>query len=694
MGDVLYGIEKFCAAARRCGGCPMPADAAPQEETPHGHTILVVDDDHQLASTVAEFLETLGYRSRIALSAAEATTLLDREPVSLVILDLRLPDANGVDLMHRFRSGKWAPDVLVMTGHATLDAAVAAQAAGFLLKPLSLEALGATVQRVIKRRGFSPELALRSTEMADRLNEAEALLAISATLGNTLDLDEALRRICRELVRLTGADTAAAYLLDPERNVLAPCVAYHVPKHHLERLATSIIPLREEGFYLPLVLDGDVAGAFYVVWWKDRRAFSDQEIVLLKHICEQVSSLLRNARLFERTNAYNDAFRNLVASELRVAREVQSSALPHDFETLAAGTDLEIHAVMEAAREVGGDLYDVLRLPEDRLFVVLGDVSGKGIPAAMYMMATTALLRVAARGGLQPPQLLARLNDQLCADNPTSMFVTLSCAVVDATTGDVHYTMAGHTAPVVLTAAGVPLLLDGDRGTVAGVDRGLTFPSATVRLEPGDTLLLYSDGVTESFDAGGRAFGEEGLLAALAGLSGASARSVVERLREAIRAFAGDAEPSDDIAILAVHRSGAPPLTLEVQANPCAVVQATDQLRAWCRAADIPTAAMHDLALALEEAGTNVAVHALAERPEASFRVRLVRQGAEAVLEIRDPGVPFNPREEPPPVMAATCGGQRVGGLGIHLVRGVMSRVAWTREGTENVLTLTRALDT
>lgn len=733
MGDVLYGIEKFCAAARRCGGCPMPADAAPQEETPHGHTILVVDDDHQLASTVAEFLETLGYRSRIALSAAEATTLLDREPVSLVILDLRLPDANGVDLMHRFRSGKWAPDVLVMTGHATLDAAVAAvdaQAAGFLLKPLSLEALGATVQRVIKRRGFSPELALRSTEMADRLNEAEALLAISATLGNTLDLDEALRRICRELVRLTGADTAAAYLLDPERNVLAPCVAYHVPKHHLERLATSIIPLREEGFYLPLwtdhepvwsddvaqdhrfqhdlfrqiphqsglvlplVLDGDVAGAFYVVWWKDRRAFSDQEIVLLKHICEQVSSLLRNARLFERTNAYNDAFRNLVASELRVAREVQSSALPHDFETLAAGTDLEIHAVMEAAREVGGDLYDVLRLPEDRLFVVLGDVSGKGIPAAMYMMATTALLRVAARGGLQPPQLLARLNDQLCADNPTSMFVTLSCAVVDATTGDVHYTMAGHTAPVVLTAAGVPLLLDGDRGTVAGVDRGLTFPSATVRLEPGDTLLLYSDGVTESFDAGGRAFGEEGLLAALAGLSGASARSVVERLREAIRAFAGDAEPSDDIAILAVHRSGAPPLTLEVQANPCAVVQATDQLRAWCRAADIPTAAMHDLALALEEAGTNVAVHALAERPEASFRVRLVRQGAEAVLEIRDPGVPFNPLEEPPPVMAATCGGQRVGGLGIHLVRGVMSRVAWTREGTENVLTLTRALDT
>src|SRR6266496_2115001 len=101
MGDVLYGIEKFCTAARKCGGCPMPADQVPQEEPSLGHMILVVDDDHQLASMVADFLETLGYRSRIALSAAEATTLLDREPVSIVILDLRLPDGNGIDLMQR-----------------------------------------------------------------------------------------------------------------------------------------------------------------------------------------------------------------------------------------------------------------------------------------------------------------------------------------------------------------------------------------------------------------------------------------------------------------------------------------------------------------------------------------------------------------------------------------------------------------
>lgn len=697
-----------------------------------GHTILVIDDDHELASVLAEFLEGQGYGVLVAHSGAAAATLLERATVSVVLLDLRLPDADGVGLMRQLLARESAPEVVVVTGHATLDsamAAVEAGAAGYVLKPLSLEALATVVGRAIERRGLIQENARLSAELADRLIEVEALLAIASTLASTLDLHEALRRICRELVRLTGADTAAAYLLDSGRDVLVPCAAYHVPQEHLERLATSVIPLREEGFYLalwrdrrpvcsddvaadarfhhalfrqiphqsglvlPLVLDADVAGAFYVVWWKLRRTFTDRELGFVERVCGQVALLLRNARLFEQAKAYNDAFRELVQSELRIAREIQSSALPHDFGSLAAGTGLEVHAVMEPAREVGGDLYDVLRLSGGRLFVVLGDVSGKGIPAAMFMMVATALLRVAAREGLEAPELLARLNDQLCADNPTSTFVTLTCAAVDGAAGAVRYANAGHTTPVLLTAAGEPRLLGGDLGTIAGVQPGLAFPSATVRLDPGDTLLLYSDGVTESFDSKGRAFGEEGLLAALAGLAGASAQAVVERLREAVRAFAADAEPSDDIAILAVRRLGAAPLVLEVPADPGAVVEATDRLRGWCRAAGIPAAAAHDLALALEEAGTNVAVHALARRPGATFRVRLAREGGEAVLEIRDAGAPFNPLEAPPPVIAEGYADQPLGGLGIHLIRGVMTRTAWVRDGAENLLTLARALD-
>lgn len=704
-----------------------------EEEKPTGHTVLVIDDDRELASVLVDFLHSRGYVVLVAHTCAAAKRLLDGAAVSVVLLDLHLPDADGVDFMRRVLARQLAPGVVVLTGYATAEsatAAVEAGAAGYLLKPVSLEGMAAVVERVIERRNVIEENARISKERADHLAEVEVLLSISTALATTLDLDEALRRVCQELVRLTGADTAAAYLLDQQRDALVPCAAYHVPKEHLERLATSVIPLREEGFYLPLwrdrqplhsehvagdrrlrnalfrqiphqsglllplVLDADVAGAFYVAWWTLRRTFTDREMDLLKRVCAEVTLLLRNARVFEQAKTYNDTFRELVASELRIARKIQSSALPHDFGPLTAGTGLEVHAVMEPAREVGGDLYDVLRLPGDRLFVVLGDVSGKGIPAAMFMMLATALMRVSARGGMEPPELLARLNDELCVNNPTSMFVTLACAVADGATGTLRYAMAGHTTPVLLTAAGEARLLSPDVGTIAGVQPGLSFPSATVQLEPGDTLVLYSDGVTECFDPQGRAFGEDHLLEALSGLTVTSAHAVVDRLRDAVHAFAAGAEPSDDIAILAVRRLGAAPLVLEVRADRRSVVEATERLRAWCGAAGITAAVTEDLALALEEAGTNVALHALARRPEATFHVRLAHGRGEAVLEVRDPGAPFNPLEAPPPITAPDYAEQRVGGLGIPLIRGVMTRAAWIRDGEENVLTLTRALDT
>jgi phosphoserine phosphatase RsbU/P len=406
----------------------------------------------------------------------------------------------------------------------------------------------------------------------------------------------------------------------------------------------------------------------------------------------EILEVKARVRALLKAKAYNDAFREMVADELRVARNIQFNTLPHDFGVRSAGTGLEVHAVMEPAREVGGDLYEVLSLPGGRLFAALGDVSGKGIPAAMFMMVATALLRVLARDGLEARDLIARLNDQLCIDNPTSMFVTLTCAVVDGAAGTVRYATAGHPAPALLTAAGEARLLGGDLGTIAGVQPGLAFPSATLSLAPGDTFVLYSDGVTESFNSAGRAFGESGLLAALRGLRAESAREVVECLLAAVRAAAAGAEPSDDIAILAVRRGHPAPLDLTVRANRHAVVEATERLRAWCRTAAVPEGAAHDLALALEEVGVNVAVHALREHPAAHFRVRLKRQGNEAVLEIRDTGPPFNPLEAPPPVIAESHENQPLGGLGIHLVRGVMTRTEWTFDG-ENVLTLARALD-
>lgn len=323
-------------------------------------TILLVDDDRQVTRVLGEFLEAEGYAVLTAHTAQQALHTLEKTTVSLALLDLVLPDRDGVALLGEIRKLESPPEVVIITGHATVDSAVAAVeagAAGYILKPFDLSRLGALVGRVLERRRLLGENARLSAELAERLRETELLLVISRMISSTLDVREALRRICRELTRLVGADTAAAYLHDPGRDLLVPTVAYRVPPDHLEALVTLTIPLRAQGFYLPLwrdrrplqsddvprdprftheafrrirhqsglllplILDSEVGGAFYLVWWTARRILTDRELALLESVSAQVAVLLRNARLYDeaqrhrhRLETLNDVSRHLAAA--------------------------------------------------------------------------------------------------------------------------------------------------------------------------------------------------------------------------------------------------------------------------------------------------------------------------------------------------------------------------------------------
>ena len=302
-------------------------------------TILIVDDNERLADTLRSFVEERGYAALTAHTGREGLRALREHPVSLVLLDLLLPDIDGITVMKEAQRIAPAVDIVIVTGHATLDSAVAAVeggAAGYVLKPVDLSRLGALIARVLERRQLQRDNARLQAEAADRLREAEVLLEISSAVTATLDLSEALRRLCRALARLTGADTAAAYLHDRATDLLLPMAGYRIPK---ESLGGTPIPLREQGFFspvwqsrrpvwsddipgdprfghelfraarpqsgvlLPLILDDEVAGAFYLVWWKARRKFTDRELTLLEHVSAQVSLLLRNVRLYERAEA-------------------------------------------------------------------------------------------------------------------------------------------------------------------------------------------------------------------------------------------------------------------------------------------------------------------------------------------------------------------------------------------------------
>lgn len=303
--------------------------------------ILVVDDDRDVASTVSDHLTREGHAVTLAYSGADGLARLREGAVALLLVDLRLPDMEGTQVMRAAQQLAAPPEIIIMTGYATVDSAIQAVeggTAGYLEKPFEMSRLGAIVRRVIERRRLVRENVRLQAETARRLRETEALLAISRTASATLDVQEALRRICRELVFLVGADTGAAYLLDESSARLMPCAGYHVPKEMMETFLANPIPLGGQGFHhevwgsrrpvfsddvaadprfgfelfqrfrhqsglvLPLLLDETVAGAFYFAWWTTRKVFTERELELAESVAAQVTMVLRHARLFERAD--------------------------------------------------------------------------------------------------------------------------------------------------------------------------------------------------------------------------------------------------------------------------------------------------------------------------------------------------------------------------------------------------------
>jgi sigma-B regulation protein RsbU (phosphoserine phosphatase) len=267
----------------------------------------------------------------------------------------------------------------------------------------------------------------------------------------------------------------------------------------------------------------------------------------------EVLEVKARVRSLLKAKAYSDAVKEKLASELRIAREIQLGILPADVSASTRGTGLDVHAVLEPAREVGGDLYEVLRAGDDRVVVVIGDVSGKGIPAALFMAVTTTLIRVIAREPAQPEEILLRVNDALAVQNPRGMFVTLACAVFQPRARKVTLASAGHPSPLLLRAGQAPSLPFPSTGLVAGIMTGTEILSQSFDLQAGDTFLFYTDGVTEAFNAEGQQFGERRLVEHLAEACGRGATEAAAVALQAVRRHAAGHPQSDDLTIVAVH---------------------------------------------------------------------------------------------------------------------------------------------
>ena len=239
-------------------------------------------------------------------------------------------------------------------------------------------------------------------------------------------------------------------------------------------------------------------------------------------------------------------------NELNVASQIQQSILPTDF---PRGTDFEIYASMEPARNVGGDFFDVLTLDAGLVGVAIADVSDKGVPAALFMMSSRTLLKGSAIGMGEPGQVLGEVNDLLHEDNDTGMFVTILYAVYSTSTGEFTYANGGHNSPLIVHPDGSSSLLPLTGGIALGVVPDMPYQQQSISLAPGDLAFLYTDGVTEAMNAQEEEFGVERLQEVFATNPPRDPKEANEAVFKAVSDFAGDTPQSDDITCLAIYRS-------------------------------------------------------------------------------------------------------------------------------------------
>lgn len=247
------------------------------------------------------------------------------------------------------------------------------------------------------------------------------------------------------------------------------------------------------------------------------------------------------------------AAKERIESELKIAHDIQMGILPKIFPPFPDRPDeFDLFAVLEPAREVGGDFYDFFYIDDSRFCFVIGDVSGKGVPASLFMAVAKTLIKTTATDDADPGRILTKVNNDLSEGNDACMFVTIFLGILNTKTGEVVYANGGHNPPLIVRSQEGASFLDVSRGLVVGAMDGYIYRTETVSLKQGDSLFMYTDGVTEAMNKKEEFFSDARLLKSMASSDGKSVTETISRVRQEIASFAGDAPQSDDITIMMV----------------------------------------------------------------------------------------------------------------------------------------------
>ena len=378
-----------------------------------------------------------------------------------------------------------------------------------------------------------------------------------------------------------------------------------------------------------------------------------------------------------------------IDKELEFAKEIQYSALPSVFPPYPNRKDFEIYAHMITAKEVGGDFYDFYMLGDSTLAFMIADVSGKGIPAAMFMMQAKTIIKDLAESGLELPKVFATANKKLCENNDAGMFVTAWMGILDLKTGLLKFVNAGHNPPLVRQADGEFVYLKARSGMVlAGMD-GIKYRQNELQLTPGDQIFLYTDGVTEATDKNNQLYGEERLLETVNRNIVMDTRKLCEAVKYDVDQFVGEAPQFDDITMLSVeiqYIRGENSIT--VIADDKSMIPVSEFAKSLTEKLAVVPKVANKVSIAVDEIYSNIINYSGAELATISYEIKDGR----LYITFTDDGIPYNPLEAEEPDITLSAEERKIGGLGIFMVKKMTESMEYTYEDDKNILKLIIAL--
>ena len=249
----------------------------------------------------------------------------------------------------------------------------------------------------------------------------------------------------------------------------------------------------------------------------------------------------------------NTASKERIESELNIAHNIQMGMLPRIFPPFPEREDVELYAMLTPAKEVGGDLYDFF-IMDDKLYFVIGDVSGKGVPASLFMAVTRTLFRNISRNSMSSAEIMTQINESISEQNESNMFVTMFLGILNLKNGVLDYCNAGHNPPALISSDGVvTLLLPKKDQLVVGAINGIEYSSELLKLQKGTKLFCYTDGVVEAENTRHELYMDDKMLSTLTEYGKCDVREIIERIMESVKEHAGDAEQSDDITMISIE---------------------------------------------------------------------------------------------------------------------------------------------